>query len=601
MKTATIAEPASIAADAAVVASTEARGAPPAPPVLQQIKGLEIALFAPYNEVVQLIGNWNDWKPVDLEKGDDGWWRCKVDLPDGDYLYKFRVKSKSYFATDQMLDVFDPYAMSVTNDGNENTVLRVREGKRVDVAYAWKNDDKPLPTNQDLVIYELHVGDFTGGHGDHGKGREYEKGQFKHVIEKLDYLKELGINCIELLPVKEFPGKGWGYTLRSLFAVENSYGGADDLCKLIDEAHGRGMRVIIDGVYNHADADSPLAKIDYEYWFHNPNPDPDYMQWGPKFNYAKWDDNLKVFPARKYVIESIQFWVEHFHIDGIRFDATRAIRDFDTMRELTDAAFHKIGGIKPFFTVAEHVPEDPAITGRPEGGPMDAAWHDWFARVLQAVILLKEVEGQRPDDLELLQTRLDPSKNGYGASSRFVNFIGNHDFHRILHMLGDDAKIFDDAAFRRVKLGTALLLTAPGIPMLWMGQEFGFSSEKSLEPRPLDWSLLKHERNNQLLDFNKHLIHARHQYGALRADSYQTVLYDKERLIFAFKRWDFAGSVAVVVAHLKDAQGGEFEIKDVGLEDGNWREIIHGYDTKVENGVLKDSLGESEVKVFIKQ
>lgn len=601
MKTATIAEPASIAADATVVASTEARGAPPAPPVLQQITGLEIALFAPYNEVVQLIGNWNDWKPVDLEKSDDGWWRCKVDLPDGVYLYKFRVKSKSYFATDQMLDVFDPYAMSVTNDGNENSLLRVRDGKRVDVAYAWKNDDKPLPTNQDLIIYELHVGDFTGGHGDRGKGREYEKGQFKHVIEKLDYLKELGINCIELLPVKEFPGKGWGYTLRSLFAVENSYGGPEDLCRLIDEAHGRGMRVIIDGVYNHADADSPLAKIDYEYWFHNPNPDPDYMQWGPKFNYGKWDDNLKVFPARKYVIESIQFWVEHFHIDGIRFDATRAIKDFDTMRELADAAFNKIGGIKPFFTVAEHVPEDPAITGRPDGGPMDAAWHDWFARVLQAVILAKEVEGQRPDDLDLLQTRLDPSKNGYGASSRFVNFIGNHDFHRILHMLGDDAKIFDDAAFRRVKLGTALLLTAPGIPMLWMGQEFGFSSEKSLEPRPLDWALLKNERNAQLLDFHKHLIHARHDFGALRADSYQTVLYDKDRLIFAFKRWDFAGSVAVVVANLKDIPAGDFEIKDVGLEDGSWREIMHGYDTKIEGGVLKDSLGESEVKVFIKQ
>lgn len=585
---------------ATVVASEQARGAPPAPPPLQQQQGVEIALFAPYNEVVQLIGNWNDWQPIDLQRSDDGWWRTKADLQDGDYLYKFRVKSKSYFAQDQMLDVFDPYAMSITNDGNENTVLRIRNGKRMDVAYTWKHDDKPLPANQDLIIYELHVGDFTGGHGDQGKGRETEKGQFKHVIEKLDYLRDLGINCIELLPVKEFPGKGWGYTLRSLFAVENSYGSPEDLCRLVDEAHARGIRVMIDGVYNHADAESPLAQINYEYWYYNPNPDPEYLHWGPKYNYTHFDSNLNVFPARKYVKESIQFWVETFHIDGIRFDATRAIRDFDVMRELADAAFAKVGGIKPFFTVAEHVPEDPAITGRPDGGPMDAAWHDWFARMLQAVILGREVDGNHPADFEALQTRLDPAKNGYGTSDRFANFIGNHDFHRILHLLANDAKIFDEAAFRRVKLGTALLLTAPGIPMLWMGQEFGFSCEKSLEPRPLDWTLLNNERNSELLKFHQLLIRARHENGALRADSYQTVLYDTERLIFAFKRWDFGGSVAVVVANLKDEPSGDVEINDAGIEDGAWREVVFGDELNIVAGVLKTTLGASEVKVFVK-
>ena len=97
------------------------------------------------------------------------------------------------------------------------------------------------------------------------------------------------------------------------------------------------------------------------------------MQWGPKFNYGHYDENLKVFPARKYVIESIHFWVEKFHIDGIRFDATRAIANFDALRELTGAGFDQVDGRKPFLTVAEHVPEDPAITGFPDG-PMVAAW-----------------------------------------------------------------------------------------------------------------------------------------------------------------------------------------------------------------------------------
>ncbi len=143
----------------------------------------------------------------------------------------------------------------------------------------------------------------------------------------------------------------------------------------------RGIRVIVDGVYNHAEADSPLAKISYEYWFYRENPDPANMQWGPKYNYDHYDSNLKLFPARKYVIESICSWLEHFHIDGIRFDATRALANFDVMREFTDAAFNKLGGSKPFFTVAEHIPEDPAIAGYPKG-PMIAAWHETLANQL---------------------------------------------------------------------------------------------------------------------------------------------------------------------------------------------------------------------------
>ena len=288
------------------VKNTELKGKLPAGTI-------ELGLFAPYNERVQLLANWTNWQPIEMNKGDDGWWRAAVELADGEYQYKFRVKSLSYFALGQELDVFDPYSLSVTDEENESSILRIKKGRRVDVEYQWQHDDKPLPQNRELVIYEMHVADFTGKKG----------GQFNDVIERLDYLRDLGINCLELMPVKEFPGKGWGYSLRSLFAVENTYGKPEELCRLIDEAHVRGMRVVIDGVYNHANSDSPLAKIAYEYWYYKDNPDGKEMDWGPKFNYAHYDSNHKIFPARKYVIESIQYWVEVFHIDGIRFDATR--------------------------------------------------------------------------------------------------------------------------------------------------------------------------------------------------------------------------------------------------------------------------------------
>jgi 1,4-alpha-glucan branching enzyme len=559
---------------------------------------IELCLFAPHNDEVKLTSSWNGWKPQPMTRGQDGWWRISVKLPDGRHFYKFAVKSKSYFALDQWVYVFDPYAPSITDDEHENSILQVKDGKRIWADYIWRHDDQPLPPNDQLVIYELHVGDFSGGQGD--RGHQRLKGKFSDVIEKLNYLSDLGINAVELMPVKEFPGKSWGYNLRSLFAVDSGYGPPEDLCRLVDECHGRGIRVIVDGVYNHADADAPLAKIDYEYWFYRENPDPDYMQWGPKFNYGYYDPQLKLYPARKYVIESIMFWVEHFHIDGIRFDATRAIGDFNIMREFTDAAFNKVAKRKPFFTVAEHIPEDPAITGYPKG-PMIAAWHDALSNQFRATAMQREYEGAQPFDLDALAKILNPATNGYGSGNHTVNFLGNHDHKRILRDIADTVHIFGDAAFRRVKLALGILLTVPGLPMIWMGQEFGAVNPKSLEPQPIDWSLLANKDNKDLRDFSAELIKCRRQRPSLWSDNFQVVLSDSNRRIFGYKRWNDAGGVVVVVANINDTPSGEFVIEKAGLEDGTWREHLTNRKFQMTGGQIKDTLEPSQVKIFVKE
>lgn len=534
-----------------------------------------------------------------MNRGDDGWWRLNVPLQDGEYFYKYAVKSRSYFARDKWFEVFDPYALSITNDKEERTYLCVQDGRRVWVDYQWKHDDVALPTNDRLIIYELHVGDFSGGKGDEGADRV--KGKFRDVVEKLDYLVELGINAIELMPVKEFPGKSWGYNLRSLFAVDSSYGSPSELCRLIDEAHGRGIRVIIDGVYNHAEADCPLAKIDYEYWFYKDNPDPENLQWGPKYNYTHFDENLKMFPARKYVMESIRDWVTHFHIDGIRFDATYVIKDFNIMREFTDLAFKMIDGRKPFITIAEHVPEDPAIVGYPKGGPMVAAWHDSFSKNLQAIATRHERDGAQPWDLDALEKQMNPATNGYGTGNHIINYVSSHDHDRILRQIAEISHTFGDTAFRRVKLATALLLTCPGLPMIWMGHEFGAANPKTLDPQPIDWALLANTENKSLHDFIAALVKLRRENPALRCDSFQVVLKDKERQLFGYKRWNDAGGVVLVVANLRDKPAGEFTVSDAGLEDGLWHEQIFDHDVEISAGVLKDGLGPSEVKIFVKR
>jgi len=564
----------------------------------QNSNDIELCLFAPYNDEVKLTSSWNNWQAQPMAKGNDGWWRTSFRLPDGEHFYKFAVKSKSYFALDQWLEVFDPYCTSITDDEHENSILHVKDGKRVWADYHWHHDDHPLPTNEQLVIYELHVGDFSGGGGDGGNLRL--KGKFSDVTEKLDYLSGLGVNAIELMPVKEFPGKSWGYNLRSLFAVNSGYGAPEELCRLVDECHGRGIRVIIDGVYNHAEADAPLAKIDYEYWFHRENPDPASMQWGPKFDYGHYDSNLKLYPARKYVIESIMFWVEHFHIDGIRFDATRALGDFNIMREFTEAAFNKVAKRKPFFTVAEHIPEDPAIVGYPKG-PMVAAWHEALANQLRATAMQHECEGAQPGDLDALAKRLNPATNGYGSGNHTVNFLGNHDHKRILREIADTIQVFGDAAFRRVKLALGLLLTAPGLPMIWMGQEFGAANPKTLQPQPIDWALLANNENRDLHDFCAKLIKFRHENPALWSDNFQVVLSDSNRQIFAYKRWNDAGDLVIVVVNIRDTPGGEFIVEKAGLTDGRWREHISNRTFQIADGQIKDTLEPSQVKIFVKE
>jgi 1,4-alpha-glucan branching enzyme len=559
-------------------------------------KGIEFSLFAPYNEDIALLGDWSNWERIEMERGDDGWWRVRVPLEDGEYQYKFLVKSKSWFAPGEMLKITDPRASRVTYDENENACLTVKDGKRIITTYEWQHDDVPLPPNEQLVIYEMHIGEFRGGPGDSQEGKT---GTFQGAIEKLDYLAELGINAVELMPVTEFPGeRSWGYNPRVLFSVENSYGTPDDFCRLVDECHARGIRVILDGVYNHGEIATPLAQIDYNYWYYGENPDLPEHQWGPKFNYEFHDDQLDVWPAREYIRDALQYWINEYHIDGIRFDATAIIKNYDVLHWMNSVVFDYVKGLKPFLTVAEHVPQDPTVTG--VDGPMDAAWHETFSKQLQSTIVGADKDGRGAYDLNGLAAVLNPRSEGFGSPYNVVNYIDNHDQHRIMWQLGEHGFI-DDPAFRRNKMGVALLVTAPGLPLLWMGQEFGESAPRQVnEWQPIDWALFQNERNADLHRYYCGLLGLRKSTPALSSDSVEVFHLDPERSILAYKRWNEGGNVAVVVVNLKDQFAGQVEIGN-WPGDGAWHEHIFNYDIDVQGGVLRDDLAESGVKIYIKQ
>jgi 1,4-alpha-glucan branching enzyme len=548
---------------------------------------IRFELLAPYNEDVKLLGSWNKWKPTPMQRGDDGCWYVEVPLKDGDYEYKYELISRSYFAQGKKVSVADPKALRHTH---ENTSLvTVRNGKRVDICYQWQHDDKPLPVNEQLVMYELHIGDFRGADG---------RGTFQSVIEKLDYLVDLGINAIEFMPVNEFPGEGWGYNQRSIYAVENSYGTPDDFCRLVDECHARGIRVFYDAVYNHMEADAPLTQIDYAYWFYEKNPDEAQLDFGPKFNYEHYDENLKTFPAREYVIGAMRQWIELFHIDGIRFDATRALKYYDLL-DWFNTELHSRINFKPFFTIAEHVPQDPTVAG-PEG-PMDAAWHENYSKQMQCTIVGVPKDGRMPMATDEVLRLTDGRLDGFVSPYNTIKYIDNHDQDRIMWQLGAYGSVFDDPAFRRMKLGAGLLLTAPGIPMLYMGQEFGHSNPRSLEPQPLDWNLLNNERNSGLFQHYKHLIALRKTNPALYSDTYEIIANFPDRCIIGYKRWSGDGNIVIVMANLGMGYAGQFEVQHPGLDNGVWQEAIYNYEVKIEDNRLVDTLAESDLKIYIRK
>jgi 1,4-alpha-glucan branching enzyme len=544
---------------------------------------IEFSLFAPTIEAASLIGSFNDWQDSAMKKDPDGYFRARVALADGLYQYRFKVQSKSWFYPEnEWVTITDPYATDI-DEATQNGVLRIKNGSRIIDEYVWQHDDKPLPDDHQLVIYELHVGDFSGGEAD-----PFLRGKYSDVIAKLDHLAELGINAIELMPVKEFPGeRSWGYNPKHFFATESTYGSISELKHLVDECHRRGMRVLMDGVYNHANSESPLAQIDHDYWFHH-HPKDAALNWGPEFNYELYDEQLKTMPARKFIGDVVRFWINEYHIDGIRFDAARQIGNYDFLRWIVGETRETVP-FKPFYNVAEFLPPEPSITG--PDGPMDGCWHDSFLHTVVGFLQTGECH------LEALKDVLDARRKGFMKATNVVNYLSNHDHDRLLAKLGEHG-ILGDEAFRRARLGAAMLMTAFGIPMLWMGEEFGEFKPKTIDENKIDWQLLGNPQNRELFNYYKSLIALRLQHPALQGDGLSFIHEDIDNQVLAYSRWAESGEKLLVVLNLSGAALHDYHIFNVP-EDGNWQEWNEAFQVEASGNQFSLDLPERQARIFI--
>lgn len=390
------------------------------------------------------------------------------------------------------------------------------------------------------------------------------------------------------MPIQEFPGEqGWGYNTHHYFSLESAYGTSTDFKRLVDECHGRGIRVILDVILNHSGSEAPLTKIDYTYWYRREPKDPD-NSWGPEFDYDHYDEKLGLYPAREFVKDLLQFWIAEYHIDGFRFDAVSQMGHFDFLKELTGETA-TVAQPKPFYNIGELIPEAPNATNLE--GPLDACWRESFLQKLLPILWGEE------SNIEVVQELVDAKRAGYLGAVNAITYLSNHDHDHLMVKLANHG-IFDTAAFKRARLGAVLVMTAMGVPLIWMGEEFGSHKKKTLDASKIDWTLLENDRNRDLLEYYKGLIDLRKNNHALRTENVEFFHIDTDNNVLAYIRWNDHGSRAAIVVNASGNYLADYRVENFP-HDGTWHEWTNDYDLDVNNGVLVTDLPEYEAKVLV--
>lgn len=341
-------------------------------------------------------------------------------------------------------------------------------------AFVWHDSEWRGLKIEDCIIYELHIGTFT------------LEGTFEAAIEKLDHLKGLGITCIQVMPIAQFPGeRNWGYDGVSLFAPQNSYGGVEGFKKLVDACHVRGLALCLDVVYNHLGPEGNYLS-DFGPYFTGKYNTP----WGDAVNY----DDMGSNKVRKWMVDNGLYWMTEYHVDALRLDAIHAIHDSSAVHFL--AQFNeklksqaKVLG-RNLVTIAESDLNDvKVVLPISEGGyGFDAQWSDDFHHAVHAKLTgedqsyyqdysgLKDIattlsnpflyEGQ----YSAFRQRRYGSSAGNRSAEAFIVCTQNHD-QVGNRALGD--RLSSMISFEMQKLKAVLQLINLYTPMLWMGQEYG--------------------------------------------------------------------------------------------------------------------------------
>ncbi|SIQ90285.1 alpha-amylase family glycosyl hydrolase [Maribacter ulvicola] len=519
-------------------------------------------VWAPHAEKVFVGGSFNNWSKNEilLDMEGNGYWSVITEKASEGDEYKFFIEYEG-----EVLARNDPYAFEVTNS-NGNSIIRTLDFK-------WDDEEFKMPSWNELVIYELHVGTFNRSAPDC-------VGTFEDVIAKLDYLKELGINCIELLPVTEFAGGiSWGYNPAHPLAIEQDYGGPDAFAKLVNEAHRKGIAVIIDVVYNHF-GPSDVDLWQFDGWSENDK--GGIYFYNDHRSTTPWGDTRPDYgreEVRRYLRDNALMWIEKYHCDGLRMDATSYIRyengglGYDTeieegnllMRDINSEIREKYPHV---LTIAEDLKGDSRVTDAVEHNGL-AYGSQWDMNFVHPV---REVIEDTHDDSRDLQKVVDALKFKYGNDvfSRIIYTESHDEVANGKARVPEEIQPGDaesDFAKKRALLGIVLTLTAPGIPMIFQGQEF-IEDEYFQDSKGLDWVKQKTHKGigNLVSDIIKLRTGETEGGNGLKSQHIEILHVNQKTKILAYTRFD-ANAPTQPVLIVLNFSNQDYENYGIGLNE----------------------------------
>ncbi len=462
---------------------------------------------------------------------------------------------------------------------------QLRDGDSVVVdpsAYAWRTATFTPPRLREAVIYELHIGSFAIDAG-------ARNGTFASLTARLDGLADLGVNVIELMPVNEFAsGTSWGYGPRHWFATNSAYGTPDEFRTLVDEAHARGMAVVLDAVFNHytGNTSAPLYCYDGDcptgtfgpYFFR----DPMYRStpWGPRPDFA----NAEVSGA---ILDSVSRWLTEYRVDGFRWDSVSNIRGIDGVgtvpggRELLLRANDLTRALRPSaLVIAEDLKGYDAITRPASSGGFgfDTQWDGFVYDVPRIIAGASDDARDMSVIRDAVVARADNDGFRRVIGTENHDTVGNGGLRLPQRVDGADPGSF--AARKRSMLAAALALTVPGVPMLFMGQEHLEVGTFAPTPAPIDWS--RDEAHARVRAFYRELIRLRRNLGSrtagLLGSRVEVTHLSATNKVIAYRRWDRGGDDVVVIANLRNRAYARY---DIGLPaGGTWRVRVDSDDPR---------------------
>jgi 1,4-alpha-glucan branching enzyme len=516
--------------------------------------GVAFRVWAPHAEQVSVIGSFNGWDGVKhpMQAEENGHWYAEVaDAHVGDQ-YKFLLTTAN-----GDYKRIDPYAREVTNSVG-NAVIH-------DPHFEWEGDDFHLAPWNELVIYELHVGTFNDDEADDNPGK------FPSVSARLGHLKKLGVNAIQIMPVGEFAGdRSWGYNPSHIFSVELAYGGPLAFKLFVKRAHQEGIAVILDVVYNHL-GPSDLDLWQFDGWSENDrggiyfyNDDRSITPWGEtRPDYGRGE-------VRQYLLDNVLMWLEEYHVDGIRFDCTQFIRTVDGSRDkdlpegwsllqwINSQIAQKYPGR---ITIAEDLQHNKWLTKDvgAGGAGFGSQWDAMFVHpIRQAVVTPQDEQRSLTAIRDALCYRYNDNAFDRVIYSESHDEVANGKSRVPQEISPNDPK--DWYARKRSTLAAAMVFTAPGIPMLFQGQEF-LEGEWFRDTVPLDWD--QRDEFHGIVRLYRDLIRLR-----LNCDGFTRGLCGQftqvyhlldESKVIAFHRWDKGGpadDVVVIANFFHEPQDG---------------------------------------------